>query len=217
MNRREWLKILAGGTAAVAAGTTATTLPWLANSSDTVAYYAVTPNPSRTAGLILAATNTPASSITIGARQIAPSATDITIVRNGVVVDPTSSEAPAALGQLAHELRGYRMPATHLVSLEPAHESRRRDPDRVVFEVDGRIVESIDRNGEYNRITIAGAAGDTVFSLRKGDLRVVSSSCRHKLCMRCGTVRSGRIICAPNRLLASVGDGYPAGLDTITG
>lgn len=218
MNRREWLKILSGGTAAVAAaGTAVTPLPWLACSSDRLAFYAITPHPSRTTDLILAATNTPASSVTISIRQIADSTPDVTLVRNGVLVDPNSPNAPDALSYVARNLKAYQQPATHLVSLEPAQPVSRRDPDRIVFEVDGRVVESIDRDAEYSRIEIRGADGLTIFGLKERQLRVASSSCRHKLCMRCGAMRSGRIICAPNRLVASVGHRQLEGFDTITG
>lgn len=217
MNRREWLKILAGGTAAAAgAGTLATTLSLPTRSFDRLSYYAITVDPAHVANLILAATKTNPAAVTISVRRVAPSAPDITVVRNGVVFDPTAAEAPAALDHLARVLRQGKRPATHLVSVEPDLPVHERDPNRIIFEVDGRVVESVDRNAEYQRIDISGTQGITSFSVGNG-LRVLSSSCRHKLCMRCGGVRSGRIICAPNRLVATIGNHRTTTFDTITG
>jgi hypothetical protein len=56
----------------------------------------------------------------------------------------------------------------------------------------------------------------TVFAVDDGQVRVRSSSCRHELCRNCGKVSSGRIVCAPNRLVATVA-GVRSPYDAITG
>ncbi len=206
MNRRDWMKMVAVGMPVAAA--------YRRHGEAEVAnaLLIVTDDPHAVIPLAIAAAGMNAAQAVHSLRPIEPSRQDLTIVRGGRVIDP-ASEPQGPLAELARRLRDNRTPGTFLVSLEA-----RRPPAKqgVVFESGGKVVETIRAGRSYRSITIPGATGDTVFSLQDGVLRVVSSSCRHQLCRRSGGVRSGRIVCAPNRLVASLRGPAP-GLHAITG
>lgn len=141
----------------------------------------------------------------LSAASIAPSDQDLTVLRapgtgSSELIDPSS--APSVnddLRGLAHRLRRRNTPATTLLSVEPVREPLRNE---IVFEVGGQIVEVVPARDSWNRIEIEGRQGRTSFRLDDDGLRVTASSCRHELCRRFGARRGGRIICAPNQLVA---------------
>ncbi|NNE45731.1 MAG: hypothetical protein HKN37_03635 [Rhodothermales bacterium] len=202
------MKILAAGLPAALISQRITAGP----SQDS--YFLITDNPRSAVAAMLSTSAIDRATVRIDTRAIAPAAQDLTIIRNGRVVDPgRTANLDPRLKQLVVDLRSRRSPGTALVSVEPRAES---SSSHVVFEYDGRIVDTVRRDRAFENITVRGAQGDTVFSLSDGQLTVVRSSCRHELCMRSGAVRSGRIICAPNRVVATLGHSGSA-LDAITG
>ncbi len=208
MNRRDWMKILAAGVPAALISQRITAGP----SQDS--YFLVTNDPRSAVAAMLSTGAIDRTSVRIDTRAIAPAAQDLTIIRKGRVIDPgRTANLDPRLEQVVVDLRSRRLPGTALVSVEPRVES---SSHHVVFEYDGRIVDTVRRDRAFENITVRGAQGDTVFSLSDGQLTVVRSSCRHELCMRSGAIRSGRIICAPNRIVASVGHSGGV-LDAITG
>ena len=87
----------------------------------------------------------------------------------------------------------------------------------VVFEHDGQVCDQIPLHDNFARIEMPGLLGPTVFTLQDGRLSVVTSSCRHQLCKKMGARAGGRIICAPNRLVATLPRPASMGLDAVTG
>jgi hypothetical protein len=155
----------------------------------------------------------------ISAASIAPSGQDLTVLhaadpRATRVLDPSIARAGMdAVRDLTYRMRRRRSPGTMLLSVEPRLPAPRNE---IAFEVDGRLIEAVPADGSWNRIEIEGRQGLTVFRLDGGCLSVTESSCRHELCRRFGARSGGRIICAPNRLVAHL-PANPAGLSGITG
>ncbi len=140
-------------------------------------------------------------------------AQDLTVLCDGTVLDPLRPGEPdPELRAFARELRSRRAPGGFLIFTR--HSAPAGD-DEIQFSVDGLVVERIPRSRSYQRIVIDGKVGQTEFRLTNGVLIAVTSSCSHKVCVRTGPIRSGQIICAPNRLVASLGAGH--GLDGIIG
>ena len=205
MNRRDWLKLLAAG--APAALLASHREGW---ARDDV-YLVVTDDPEPVVASIL---KTIGRSARVDQRPVAPSPQDLTIIRDGAVIDPRIADGvDRPTRDLIAYLRGKRTPGTRLVTIDRGPRGRSH---RVYFEHDGQIVESVDRRKSYQRIVVPGTQGSTEFSLMEGKLRVIRSSCRHELCRRSGAIRSGRIVCVPNRLVASI-DGSVRMFDAITG
>lgn len=207
MNRRDWMKLVVAGAPAALFYPGAAARP-----RDSL--FIITDDPQQAIATLAGALRPVLPGMRIDQRTIAPSPQDVTIIRSGRVIDPTTdSNVDKRITDLAARLRTRRTPGTRLVSIEPRLEAQ---PRHIRFECDGRVVDAISADRSYSRITIPGAQGETVFSFQEGRLAVVRSSCRHELCKRTGATRSGRIICAPNRLVATVGRGSH-GLDAITG
>jgi hypothetical protein len=133
---------------------------------------------------------------------IPPSRQDLAVVKSGMVIEPEKLDGWEA--QLIDHLRSTIEPGDQLVTVE------RRSPELsevVEFRVDGIVVDQITLARDYRQIVIEGRQGPTVFSISDGRVAATSSSCRHGMCARCGSLRAGRIVCAPNRLVATVAGG----------
>lgn len=59
---------------------------------------------------------------------------------------------------------------------------------------------------EDNVINIKGKLGFTTVEIKNRKVRIVSSPCSNKLCIRQGWIESGSIICIPNNVIVSVGE-----------
>jgi hypothetical protein len=75
----------------------------------------------------------------------------------------------------------------------------------VHIEVDGRpsYILPLDKD---RTVTVEGPLGKTWIEIKDRRVRVTDSPCRNKLCIQQGWVRSGTIICLPNRVVITVGD-----------
>ena len=75
----------------------------------------------------------------------------------------------------------------------------------VHIEVNGRpsYILPLDKD---RTITVEGPLGKTLIEIKDQRVRVTDSPCRNKLCIQQGWVRSGTIICLPNRVAITVGD-----------
>lgn len=84
-----------------------------------------------------------------------------------------------------------------------------RSSDRVV----GRY--SLDEN---RLIEIPGPIGTTTVRVERGRAWVESSPCPNKVCIHMGTVgrEGGLIVCVPNEVIVTVGEGTPEGVDAVS-
>jgi hypothetical protein len=59
---------------------------------------------------------------------------------------------------------------------------------------------------ENRDVTIDGAIGKLVLRIENGSARVVSASCKEKICIATGAIRrsSQEIVCVPNRVMITV-------------
>ena len=74
----------------------------------------------------------------------------------------------------------------------------------VHIEVNGRpaYILPLDKD---RTVTVEGSLGKTLIEIKDRRVRVTDSPCRNKLCIQQGWVRSGTIICLPNRVAITVG------------
>lgn len=177
-------------------------------------YYLITGDPDRdTRRLLQLIGRRSGPGLQVESTSIQPSPQDLSLISGGQVVDPRNPSVPGKLQGFAAELRNRSNHAHTMVSISRA--SRQRN-NIAMFEVNGRTVEQVDLSRDYKNIVIAGTQGNTTFQVVNGQLSVVNSSCRHHLCQKMGARKSGRIICAPNKLVASV-SGIRQDLDGVTG
>ena len=205
MNRRDWLRTVAALAPATAMSS------HLADPKGSDQLLIVTDTPEQVIQHLRP--NLP-SDVLVDVRRVTHSLQEVTIVRSGVIIDPrVAPRVDSGIRDLHGLLRRRQTPATHLVSIS---RPSRRTSEVAVFEQNGRTVERVDRTRSYRHIEIHGTLGSTVFSLQQGQLSVVRSSCRHELCRKSGPIRSGRIVCVPNRLVASIAE-PAAAYDAMTG
>ena len=88
----------------------------------------------------------------------------------------------------------------------------------VLIEVDGHLVYVLPL--ERDRIVdVEGPLGTTVVELRQGKVRVKDSPCATKQCVRQGWIEHGVIVCLPNKIVITIGNGRDDGatvVDAIT-
>ncbi len=89
------------------------------------------------------------------------------------------------------------------------------DSNTVIVSVGGKktLILSLDKDGLYE---VEGPRGKTIVQIRDHRVRVKDSACPRKFCVRQGWVRRGAIICVPNRVVVSVGQKLPEGVDAVS-
>lgn len=90
---------------------------------------------------------------------------------------------------------------------------------KVLIEVEGRplYVFPIEKD---RILSIDGPIGKTIVEIRDQRVRVQDSPCSKKLCVKQGWVENGIIICLPNKIVITIGNGNDEGItivDAITG
>lgn len=72
----------------------------------------------------------------------------------------------------------------------------------------------LDEPGHYR---VEGSEGSVEFEVRDGRVRAISAQCSDQICVRSGAAAPGRpIVCAPNRVAATVRSTSKGELDAIT-
>lgn len=74
----------------------------------------------------------------------------------------------------------------------------------VRIEVNGRPVYILPADKE-KVVSVEGPEGKTVVEIRDHRVRVTESPCQNKLCIKQGWVKSGAIVCLPNRVVITIG------------
>ncbi len=88
----------------------------------------------------------------------------------------------------------------------------------VKIEVDGKPVYLLPVDKD-RVVSVEGPEGRTTIEIKDRKVRINESPCRNKLCIGQGWIRSGSIICLPNRVIVTVGnqDGKHKIVDAIAG
>lgn len=86
----------------------------------------------------------------------------------------------------------------------------------VYIEVDEKLsyILSLD---EDKIISVKGIIGYTQIEIKNKKVRVISSPCKNKDCIKQGWVDKGTIICLPNRVIIRIGKNKKEMIDGITG
>lgn len=70
---------------------------------------------------------------------------------------------------------------------------------------------------EDQTISVEGPKGKTVVEIRRNMVRIIDSPCPNKLCVKQGWIKSGAVVCLPNKVAATISgnDGNNRGIDAI--
>lgn len=209
MDRRKFLKVTSLAGVGVVAG-----IPLITGRAAARSYFLLSEYPEQDASrLTQILPGLDRFSVQISKSPVQAAAQDLTVINKGQVIDPRGLGLSREIQDFSRELRERKNPGHTLVTVSLEQSSPKH---AVVFEYNGKIMERLDARKNYDRIEMPGTQGKTTFKLRDGRLSVVESSCRHNLCAKMGPVQTGKIICAPNRLIASV-DAGQSKFDGITG
>jgi len=211
MNRRNFIKI----SSSVGAWVFVSGLPSLKTGKPVYSYFLVTDNPVRDSKSLLHTINLNLNiKPQVESFPIQPSNQDLGIIKNGSLLDPTNTdEIPEELKSFTFKLRSRKTKGNYLVSIE---EFQKVSKDIITFFVNGRMVNQVNPEKDYSCIVIEGEQGNTVFRFINGKLSVRNTSCRNQICQKTGGIRTGKIICAPNKLVATINQKQPL-IDGITG
>ena len=88
----------------------------------------------------------------------------------------------------------------------------------VVIELDNKPVYllPLDKDGI---VSVDGPLGKTTVEIKDNRVRIQNSPCRNKLCVRQGWIKTGALICLPNRVVVTIDRGRETGntIDAVTG
>ena len=196
MNRREMIKLAGFG---VLIGTASA--PSLGLFDHARTFFLLTSRPDEDLLLLRRAASFRRGEIRVASTAVASVRQDMTVLTGGDIVDP-SHGAPVRLARFVHELRRREDPATFLLQVDEGPDAS--GPNVLTIEQGGVVREVIDLGRSYRSIEVPGAVGATTLQLQDGCLSVVKASCRHENCRKMGAHRHGRLICAPNRLVATM-------------
>lgn len=196
------------------AGTISGGLSLLSLCSRQRSYFIITDKPASDLRRLLYITKIANNKANIEYASIRPSFPDLGIVENGRLINPIQAGVvEPKLRDFVYELRSRKRAGEHLIKIESG---RLGGNELVVFSVDGEIVDQVSLRNNYRQIVIASRRGSTSFELHDGYLSVAKASCRHEICKKMGKINLGRIICAPNKLVATI-DPSQRLVDGITG
>lgn len=89
----------------------------------------------------------------------------------------------------------------------------------VLVEVEGRLLYVLPI--EKDRILpVDGPIGKTIIEIKQQKIRIKDSQCPKKLCVKQGWIKSGVIVCLPNKVVVTIGsnkDNVDTLVDAITG
>ncbi len=209
MDRRDFLKLAS----VTGVGLVAVSLPFRGKAEKLPQFFMITKNPEHDVRNLLRAAGL-SETIKINSMPVQPAGQDLSVMWNGKFRDPLKDpEVPASIRDFAGRLRKRETNGHSLVTIEKYSSGA---GNIVTFEYNGKIVEQVSLDTDYDSIEIPGEFGATIFEIRNGKVEVTRSSCGNHLCENQGAVRSGRIVCAPNKLVANVRYGINQ-LDCITG
>ncbi len=211
MDRRGFLKLAS----LVGAGAVASAIPLTRRAEGQEAqYYLVTGSPDRDLARLLDHLEIRRSSVRITTSPITATNQDLSIILGGEVVDPVrGNQGNRKLKDMALRLRERSDLGPTLLTVTPWES---RENNLVTFEVNGKVEDQLPLNRDFESIIISGSHGDTEFQIKQGIVSVTHSSCKNQVCRSMSGITNGRIICAPNKLVASVRNTGFA-VDSITG
>lgn len=140
-------------------------------------------------------------------------APSFTLVRNGRVFDVRENRLRTIWKEISQA--GQRSSVLTVAAFRPKAQGLSRGARAAVY-LNGKKKDAIDLNRDRSK-TFESAGGFVTVAAEGGSVRVLDSSCRHKVCAGSGSVSGAgeRIICAPNRFFLEV-EG-PSPVDAVIG
>jgi hypothetical protein len=168
---------------------------------DARSFFLLTSHPDEDLLLLRRAAPFRRGQIRVASSAVASLRQDLTVLTGGGIIDPSQGKE-VRLVRFVHELRRRADPATFLLQVDVGPEAS--GPNVLTIEQNGVVRDLIDVSRSYRSIEVPGADGATTLRLQDGSLSVVKASCRHENCRKMGARRHGSLICAPNRLVATM-------------
>ncbi|UCD39291.1 MAG: NusG domain II-containing protein [Fidelibacterota bacterium] len=193
LTRRRFIQFTSAGIAAIVGG-----MPWMKLWPQDRSYALISDRPEEDLKRLRKLVR--AEGADVSWTDIQPTHPDLAILADGRLLDPSQvDKTEPVLSDFLGELRLRQGAGERLIHIDRIRSARNQE---ITFMIDGRVVEKVDPRRDYQRIVLDGDVGSTVFRLVDGYLSVTEASCRHEICRRQGGLRTGSVICAPNKLVA---------------
>ncbi|RMD98916.1 MAG: hypothetical protein D6814_06560, partial [Calditrichaeota bacterium] len=90
-------------------------------------------------------------------------------------------------------------------------------PRKIQIFSENTLVDQLPLDEDREEITIAGARGPVVLSVKHRRAKVVATSCRHKTCMKMGSIHASgqNLVCIPNRVRIAITGQNVQGIDGV--
>jgi hypothetical protein len=87
----------------------------------------------------------------------------------------------------------------------------------VLIDADGKPAYVLPLN-EDKTVSVEGPEGKTMVEIRGEKVRIIDSPCRNKLCIRQGWIKTGGVICLPNKVVVTIRghEDNDGGVDAVT-
>jgi len=73
----------------------------------------------------------------------------------------------------------------------------------VLIDAEGKPAYVLPLN-EDRTVSVEGPEGKTIVEIRGKKVRIMDSPCRNKLCIRQGWVKTGGVVCLPNKVVVTI-------------
>ena len=87
----------------------------------------------------------------------------------------------------------------------------------VLIDADGKPAYVLPLN-EDKTVSVEGSEGKTIVEIRGNKVRIIDSPCQNKLCIRQGWIKTGGVVCLPNKVVVTIRghEDNDRGFDAVT-
>lgn len=91
-------------------------------------------------------------------------------------------------------------------------------PQSVSIQSNNSLVDQISIQDTVQSYRVEGKKGHVIFSLKNNRVRVTSTTCKHKTCIKMGSINKPgqKIVCIPNQIMIHINGDQRSGIDSIT-
>lgn len=86
----------------------------------------------------------------------------------------------------------------------------------VLVEINGKLTYTLPLSQD-REITVNASHGQATIEIKDGRVKMKQAECGNHICMKQGWIKSGSIVCLPNGIVITIGNGRKKDLDAVTG
>jgi len=132
---------------------------------------------------------------------------DLVLVRDGKLFNFYREQNDLA-AELRNIARTMDMPKAvqQPYVLKFSHRSTIQVPETIQIFSGNRLLNTLSLRTDRDDIRIPGALGQVVLAVRHGSAKIVHADCRHKTCMKMGTIQApgDHLVCIPNQIRITI-------------